>query len=202
MAAARPVLMTMREFRRMKNFSGEVRVQPGSRTRKGVRRHRRQASCNSPEGKAGTVARSRAAGGESAHSSAAHATSRFTDTDLAEPKANRVERTPLQTKKKGSKTRSVAAGGKGGGGAVESLWEERSMLDGGDPLPKDGPGFVDSVNDYIDLVRTTELLLRDQDAKSSKSLLELLLEMKYGSDARATLVANQSGTSGSMHPGS
>lgn len=201
MAAARPVLMTMREFRRMKNFSGEVRVQPGSRTRKGVRRHRRQASCNSPEGKAGTVARSRAAGGESAHSSAAHATSRFTDTDLAEAKAKHVERTSLQTKKKGSKTQSVAGGGKGGGGPVESLWEERSMLDGGDPLPKDGPGFVDSVNDYIDLVRTTELLLRDQDAKSSKSLLELLLEMKYGSDARAALAAHQSGASGSTHPG-
>ena len=53
-------------------------------------------------------------------------------------------------------------------------------VDGGNSLPTDRPGFVDAVNAHIDMVRATELSLRGRDEKSTKSLLELLLEMKYG----------------------
>ncbi len=69
---------------------------------------------------------------------------------------------------------------------MESLWDERAQLDGGVPLPEDGVGFVDAVNVNIDLIRLTELLLRGTDEKSSKSLLERLLEMRYGKNARGT----------------
>jgi hypothetical protein len=64
------------------------------------------------------------------------------------------------------------------------LWDERAHLDGGGELPADGPGFVDAVNEYVDLVRLTDSLLRERDEKSSKSLLEKLLEMKYGKGAK------------------
>ncbi|MGB7434702.1 MAG: hypothetical protein WBR26_03300 [Candidatus Acidiferrum sp.] len=81
--------------------------------------------------------------------------------------------------------KSSGGGSKGGEPPIESLWEERVMLDGGEPLPNDSAAFVDAVNQHIDLVRTSELLLRGRDEKSSKSLLELLLEMKYGGQKRA-----------------
>jgi hypothetical protein len=87
-------------------------------------------------------------------------------------------------KKKASKSKPKESGG--GGGPVESLWNERATLDGGVPLPEDGIGFVDAVNVNIDLIRLTELLLRGTDEKSSKSLLERLLEMKYGKNARGS----------------
>ena len=68
---------------------------------------------------------------------------------------------------------------------IESLWDERVHLDGGEDLPADGGGFVDAVNEYVDLVRLTDSLLRERDEKSSKSLLEKLLEMKYGKGTKA-----------------
>jgi len=69
---------------------------------------------------------------------------------------------------------------------VESLWDERAQLDGGVPLPEDGVGFVDAVNVNIDLIRLTELLLRGTEERSSKSLLERLLEMRYGKNVRGS----------------
>jgi len=71
---------------------------------------------------------------------------------------------------------------------IESLWDERVHLDGGDDLPADGPAFVDAVNEYVNLVRLTDSLLRERDEKSSKSLLEKLLEMKYGKSGKAEAV--------------
>jgi hypothetical protein len=81
--------------------------------------------------------------------------------------------------KPGASTAS-GSGGEPPKNPPEALAEERFYLDGGDALPIDRPGFVDAVNARIDLVRATELTLRGQDEKSTKSLLELLLEMKYG----------------------
>jgi hypothetical protein len=192
MGQTKPITITMLAFRRMDTFSGEMRVVSGSRTRRGVRRHGRRASCKSPEELAGTDAACGAAAGESAHTSAAHAASCTTDAELAKSKAEDAERTPKKKSEKGNEEKSQDKSGstkKGGGGddgpGIESLWEERAQLDGGDPLPEDAVGFVDAVNDHIDMVRTTELLLRGRDEKSSKSLLELLLEMKYGKEARA-----------------
>ena len=101
-----------------------------------------------------------------------------------EPKDKPKDKSEDKAKDKKEENVGTKSGG-GGGEAIESLWEERACLDGGPELPEDGPGFVDAVNAHIDLVRTVELLLRGRDEKSSKSLVELLLEMKYGEDLRA-----------------
>lgn len=192
MARTRAVTVTFSGFRRMDSLSGHMRVGGESRTRRGARRHTRRASCNSPENTAGTDAACGVAAGGSAHTSAAHAASCATDSDLALATAEDAGRAPtIRSKSKARKSPSQK-GDKhapktddGGDGPAESLWLERSQMDGGDPLPQDGVGFVDAVNDHIDLVRVTELLLRGFDEKSSKNLLELLLEMKYGKHARA-----------------
>ena len=185
----------------MDSLSGELRVVGGSRKRRGVRRQGRRASCNSRKGKAGFDAEWMATAGGSAHTSAARAAGRKTDAKPAKPKAEPAGRAPKKGKPKpkggksdsSGKTRGHTQKGKaeqteksqkrsksGGDGPIESLWEERVHLDGGEDLPADGPGFVDAVNEYVDLVRLTDSLLRERDEKSSKSLLEKLLEMKYG----------------------
>lgn len=175
-----PQTVTMRAFRGMDMFSGEVRVIGGSRARRGVRRQNHLASCNSSREQAGSDAGRGMTAGGSAHISAAHAAGHKTDADLAETKVKKLRRTSKKKEKSNPKK-----GNGGGDGKVESLWDERAQLDGGVPLPEDGVGFVDAVNVNIDLIRLTELLLRGTDEKSSKSLLERLLEMRYGKNARA-----------------
>ncbi len=175
-----PQTITMRAFRRTHTFSGTLRVQGGSRTRRGVRLQNRQASCNSLTELAGSDAGRGLTAGGSAPTSAAHAADHKTDADPAKTKVKKARCTP--DKKKASKSKPKESGG--GDGPVESLWNERATLDGGVPLPEDGVGFVDAVNVNIDLIRLTELLLRGTDEKSSKSLLERLLEMRYGKNAR------------------
>ena len=173
----------MKAFRRLDSLSGELRVVGGSRKRRGVRRQGRRASCNSPKGKAGFDASGKATAGGSARTSAARAAGRKTGAKPAKPKAHPAGRPSDKKAVENHRTR-----GKGGGnGPIESLWDERAQLDGGVPLPEDGVGFVDAVNVNIDLIRLTELLLRGTDERSSKSLLERLLEMRYGKIARAAL---------------
>jgi len=171
--------ITMRDFRRTQRFSGNVRVEGGSRTRRGVRRQNRPASCKSPTKPAGSGAARGLTAGGSAPTSAARAADHKKNADSAGTKAKKPRGTPH--KKQPSKPKHAKSGGDG---PVESLWNERATLDGGVPLPEDGIGFVDAVNVNIDLIRLTELLLRGRDEKSSKSLLERLLEMRYGKDAR------------------
>ncbi len=180
MACVRTV--TMRAFRGMDTFSGEMRVIGGSRARRGVRRQNHRASCNLPTELAGSDAGRGLTAGGSAHTSAAHAADHKTDADSAKTKVKKGKRTPDKKKKRKSSTKM---GTGGGDRLVESLWDERAELDGGVPLPEDGVGYVDAVNVNIDLIRLTELLLRGTDEKSSKSLLERLLEMRYGKNARA-----------------
>jgi hypothetical protein len=173
--------ITMTAFRRMGTFSGEVRVIGGSRTRRGVRRQKHLASCNSSREMAGSDAGRGITAGGSAPSSAAHAAGHKTDANPAKKKVKEPKRTPPKKEKNKPKKEE---GGEGHP-PVKSLWDERAELDGGVPLPEDGVGFVDAVNVNIDLIRLTELLLRGTDEKSSKSLLERLLEMRYGKNARA-----------------
>lgn len=204
--------ITLKTFRGLDSLSGEVRVVGGSRWRRGARWRRGQASCKSLEGQAGSDAASGAAAGGSAQTSAAHAASRKTDAESAKPKAENAEHAPekkngRQKESRGDKggaakgkkakgtankkeeekaqTKGEGGGGGEGGRRIESLWEERVHLDGGEELPSDGGGFVDAVNEYVDLVRLTDSLLRERDEKSSKSMLEKLLEMKYGKGTKA-----------------
>lgn len=194
MAATKPRTMTLMAFRRTDQFSGALRVVPGSRTRKGVRRHSGRASCNSLKGLAGTDAPGGTAAGESAHTSAAHAADCSTDADLAGSIAENDVRTPTKKRPK-SKGKHAAAKTGGGGevGPVEALWEEKAELDGGEILPEDGIGFVEAVNEHINLVKLTELLLRGADEKSCKSLLGQLLDIRYGKNARLAAAARDEG---------
>jgi hypothetical protein len=185
-------------------LSGNMRLDCRSQSRRGARRHGR-ASCNSLEAHAETDAARFAVADESAPTSAAHAARCEADAVLADSTAQDAARAPQSKNSRtkqptsqpldkdapngeivtGETCTKPASTGSGSGGEppkdfVKALCEERFYLDGGDPLPADRPRFVDAVNAHIDLVRATELMLRGQDEKSTKSLLELLLEMKYG----------------------
>ena len=172
-----PQTITMKTFRSMDSLSGNLRVEGGSRTRRGVPRLNRRARCISPGGRAGSDAVSGATAGGDASPSDAAAADHKTDADPAKPKAKKAAGTPRKKGKKGK-------GKKGGNDLVESVWNERATLDGGPELPEHGMAFVDAVNARIDMVKLTDLLLRDKDGRSSKNLLEQLLEMKYGKNAR------------------
>jgi hypothetical protein len=91
--------ITPKQFRGTTLFSGEVRVIVGSRTRRGARWQRGQASCNSPE-LAGADAASFADAGGSANTSTAHAADPETGAGLAKPAAELAERAPKQKKQK------------------------------------------------------------------------------------------------------
>ena len=173
-----PQTITMRAFRGMDSLSGNLRVEGGSRQRKGVRRLTGRASCNSPEELAGSDAESGLTAGGDAHTSAALTAGHKTDADPAKTKAKEAGGTPKKEEKK------AITGAGGGDDILESLWNERATLPGGEELPLDGMAFADAVNKRIDIVRLTELLLRGRDERSSKSALEQLLEMKYGKNAR------------------
>ena len=95
-----------------------------------------------------------------------------------------IEESKQASGQNASKAPSKSGGGGNGGGPIESLWDERSGLNGGAILPDDGIDFVEKVNEHIDLVRLTELMLRGLDEKSSKSLLGQLLDLRYGKNAR------------------
>lgn len=204
-ARRRVTTMTFEEFRGKGLHSGIERVVSGSQSRRGARRPGR-ASCNSLEAPAETDAARFAAADESAPTSAAHAARCEADAVLADSMAQEAVRAPqnkeLTVKQRKSKSLDDHTGtseialqeisptpsastGSGSGGEPpkdlgKALCEEKYFLDGGDPLPNDRSSFVDAVNAHIDLVRATELMLRGQDEKSTKSLLELILEMKYG----------------------
>lgn len=177
--------ITIKAFRRMDSLSGNLRVEGGSRRRRGVRRLKSQACCRPPKELAGSDAESGMTAGGDATSCPAPTAGHKTDADPAKTKAKEAGRTP---NKKG-KTSKPGTGERKTGSKEEppeSLGDERAELDGGEGLPVDGTSFVDAVQEHIDLVRLTELLLRGRDERSSKSLLEQLLKMKYEKNAKVT----------------
>jgi hypothetical protein len=121
----------------------------------------------------------------------------------AESKRDEAAETKRQEKKQAKETakrpktrkkKPTTAKGSGGdeGKPIESLWDERASLNGGEVLPEDGIGFVEKVNEHIDLVRFTELMLRGTDEKSGKSLLGQLLDLRYGKNARLAVMKDDS----------
>jgi hypothetical protein len=218
----------IRDFRKTDVFSGEVRVIAGSRTRRGARWQRGQASCNSPE-LAEPEAASFVDADGSATSTKAHAANHETGAGLAKPEAEVAERAPKEKKQKQivnpadkakaeakeekkkqeeqkakGNTKSGDSGtgnGKGKGkkdNYIPSIWEERACLDGGTNLPDSLADFVDRVNENIDVVRVVELLLRSPDDKAARGLAEKLIEAKYGRAARTEL-ANFFGLNAASH---
>ena len=100
---AQPQTITIRAFRGMDTFSGEIRVVGGSRARRGVRRQNHQASCNSLRELAGSDAGRGLTAGGSAHTSAAHAADHKTDADSAKTKVKKRRRTPDKKEKSSTK---------------------------------------------------------------------------------------------------
>ena len=196
MPATKATWITVLMFRSQDLFSGAVHVSYRSKPRGEARQHGR-ASCNSLEHHAETVDACLAGDGESAPDSAAHAAICEADAVLADSKADEAARASQSKKSKtnpesdlvlrddANSTSPAAAPGSGGEppeDLVEALWKERYLLGVhgvNKSRPVSGEG-VASIDAHIDMVRATELSLRGRDEKSTKSLLELLLEMKYG----------------------
>jgi len=176
----------------MDSLSGELRVVGGSRTRRGVRRQGRRArhltaqAGNSRRVEAGTDAACGVAAGGSAHTSNAHAASRGTDAEPAEPKAGQAARTPETDKPLPEKARTT-----GGGGptvvdpAGEKQWKPRlwfspEELHEPELLPKDGRSFIEAINRQIQLVGAGTKLLTEEDPRIRQKVWEQLIDIAFG----------------------
>lgn len=51
---------------------------------------------------------------------------------------------------------------------------------GSEPLPEDGPGFVDVMHEHVDLYLACARLVKSKDEKIAQRMMERLLEMSYG----------------------
>jgi hypothetical protein len=61
--------------------------------------------------------------------------------------------------------------------------EDSSVVDippGVEPLPADGPGFVDAMHAHVDLYLACARLVKSADEKIAQRMVERLLEMSYG----------------------
>lgn len=56
---------------------------------------------------------------------------------------------------------------------------------GSEPLPEDGPGFVDVMHEHVDLYLACARLVKSKDEKIAQRMMERLLEMSYGKSPSA-----------------
>jgi len=56
---------------------------------------------------------------------------------------------------------------------------------GSEPLPMDGPGFVDAMHTRVDLYLACARLVKSKDEKIAQRMVERLLEMSYGKSPAA-----------------
>jgi hypothetical protein len=169
----------IRDFRKTDVFSGEVRVIAGSRTRRGARWQRGQASCNSPE-LAEPEAASFVDADGSATSTKAHAANLETGAGLAKPEAEVAERAPKEKKqkqrvnpadkakaeareekKKQEEKKAKGSGGKSGGDGNGGSGKGGGKGDDDDEIPSvweeraclnGGRHLPDSLPDFVDKV--------------------------------------------------
>jgi hypothetical protein len=67
--------------------------------------------------------------------------------------------------------------------------KDKDLVDippGSEPLPADGPGFVDAMHKHVDLYEACARLVKSKDEKIAQKMSERLLEMKYGKGPTAT----------------
>lgn len=202
-----PHLVSMKFFRTMDPLSGNLRVVGGSPRRRRVHPAPPPATHSSPHCPAGSVAARDPLADSSAHSAADNAT-RELNADPAGLGRFRAGCTPPSSRShssgKGTRSRSrstsnttpVSTSSSGGGpldplspheaaeAFSESLVDRRLTVGPGDSLPLEGPGLVDAINARVDLVEVIQLLIRRADEKLVQRILEQLLDLKYGKDAR------------------
>jgi hypothetical protein len=183
----------MRTFRGMDSLSGNLRVEGGSRQRKGVRRLTGRASCNSPEELAGSDAESGLTAGGDAHTSAALTAGHKTDADPAKTTAKEAGGTPK--KDEAGKVPPIYGGGLPEGRKPgEKQWTPRLTLVEGEmqeieTLPRDGREFAEAVNREIYLVGVVKSLLTDDDARVKHRMCEQLVDIAYGKNAKVAEAA-------------
>jgi hypothetical protein len=67
--------------------------------------------------------------------------------------------------------------------AGDAPGDEDALVDippGAEPLPTDGPGFVDAMHAHVDLYLACARLVKSKDEKIAQRMVERLLEMSYG----------------------
>jgi hypothetical protein len=62
---------------------------------------------------------------------------------------------------------------------------------GVEPLPADGPGFVDAMHAHVDLYLACARLVKSGDEKIAQRMVERLLEMKFGKPPSAVAEENE-----------
>jgi hypothetical protein len=95
----------------------------------------------------------------------------------------------VQNKKKtsaGQRTKSRCCGQGGASAALanhDGAEQDSAVVDippGIEPLPADGPGFVDAMHAHVDLYLACARLVKSADEKIAQRMVERLLEMSYG----------------------
>ena len=181
--------ITMKAFRGMDSFSGELRVMEGSQTRRGVRRQNRRASCNSLRELAGSDAGCGFTAGESEHTSAAHAADHQTDADSAETMVNEAGGTPQSNEKDGIAQENSGVVPPDACDPEKKQWTPLLTLVQGamqetEALPRDGKEFVEAVNREIYLVGVVKSLLTNDDVKVKHRMCEQLVDIAYGKSSK------------------
>lgn len=115
-----------------------------------------------------------------AASSAAAGTERDACAEVAPPKAGEARAGAGHNTHAGTGTpRAPSESGKKSG-------EQVDIPPGSEPLPMDGPGFVDAMHAHVDLFLACARLVKSSDEKIAQRMVERLLEMSYGKSPAAT----------------
>jgi hypothetical protein len=182
MAVARRIALN--SFRTLTDpLSGELHVKCGSSRRRGAHKSHSGTRTSSRKSQAGSDDGSGPTAGESAHTSAAHASDRKPCADLAGGDGGGSTCAPNSRKQRGKSVDTDET----------TLLELRKALQGGRELPMDGRAFLEAVNRQIDVVTYIVLLMRSQDDKLAGRLIEMVLEFGYGRNSRAVASSGAAG---------
>jgi hypothetical protein len=149
-----------------------------------VNGHGPASSCQTAAASAAPLETGRAASDDTrdfptaaAASSAAAGTERDVCAEVAPP--SREEKPPRSSGgRKGTET-----------GTSRASSEPPKQVDippGSEPLPEDGPGFVDAIHAHVDLYLACARLVKSGDEKIAQRMVERLLEMSYGKSPAAS----------------
>jgi len=96
--------------------------------------------------------------------------------EVAKPSEGGSPKSPKKQNRSGEE--EMPAKSKEGSGQVD-------IPPGSEPLPADGPGFVDAMHAHVDLYLACARLVKSEDEKIAQRMVERLLEMSYGKSPAA-----------------
>jgi hypothetical protein len=94
-----------------------------------------------------------------------------------------AELAPLREEERKKKPSSSGKHAKSSQAGKSGTEDDSAMVDippGIEPLPADGPGFVDAMHAHVDLYLACARLVKSADEKIAQRMVERLLEMSYG----------------------